>query len=76
MSIALNVDPWIAKTVPADELRKWVTDLLAPYEIKVRDQAPVTLFVTLEDSPGDIKQTITYTDGTKTVGVFHCHLIY
>ncbi len=74
--LVLNLDPWVATIIPADELRRRVADLLAPYEIKVRDQAPVTLYVTVEDAPGDIKQTITYTDHTTTVGIYHCHLIY
>lgn len=76
VKLALNLDPWIAKIVPEDDLRKRVADVLAPHDIKVSDQAAVTLFVTVEDAPGDIKQTITYTNGTSTEGIYHCHLIY
>ena len=80
VNIAVNIDPWTAKIVPADDLRKRVTDLLAQQNIAVRDQAPVTLFVTLIDAPGDIKRTNTYLDGngatTTTEYVYHCHLFY
>ncbi len=76
VKVALNLDPWIAKIVPADDLRRRVADALAPYQVKVSDQAAVTLFVTLEDAPGDIKRTITYTNGNTTEGIYHCHLIY
>ena len=76
VSVAVNIDPLIAKIIPADELRKKVTDLLASYQIKVRDQAPVTLFVEVEDSPRDIKRTMTYSDGSREEEVFHWHVVY
>ena len=76
VKVALNLDPWVAKIVPADDLRRRVAALLAPHDIKVSDQAAVTLFVTVQDDPGDIKRTITYTNGTTTEWVYHCHLIY
>jgi formylglycine-generating enzyme required for sulfatase activity len=76
VNVALNVDPLIAKIIPEDDLRKRVADALGPYNITVRDQAPVTLFVNVDDSPRDIKRTMTYSDGSRTEDVYHCHVIY